>query len=59
VKRALFLLPLVACQAWEPAYTQRASLLPPVALDTRVALVETTNARAYLLDPARPEAGVR
>jgi hypothetical protein len=59
VKRALLLLPLVACQSWEPAYTQRPALLAPVALDAQVALVETTNARVYLLDPAHPEAGAR
>jgi hypothetical protein len=59
VKRALLLLPLVACRAWEPAYSERPSLLPPVALDGRVALVETTNARVFLVDPARPEAGAR
>ena len=55
MKRALLLLPLCACQSWEPAYTQQASLLPPVALDTKVALVEATNARVFLFDPAHPE----
>ena len=59
MKRALLLLPLLACQSWDPAYTQPPALLPPVALDAQVALVETTNARVYLLDPAHPEARVR
>jgi hypothetical protein len=41
-----------ACDSWGPAYQQAWSVLPPVALDGRVAFVETTNARAFILDPA-------
>jgi len=56
---ALALLSPVSCTDWEPAYTRPAQLLPPVALDSRVALVETGNSRVFLIDPARPEAGAR
>jgi hypothetical protein len=56
---ALALLSLGACKEWEPAYTQQATMLPPVALDSRVALVDSGNARVFLVDPARPESGAR
>ena len=59
MKRTLLLLPLLACQGWEPAYNKAPALLPPVGLDAHVALVETNNARVYLLDPAHPEGRVR
>jgi hypothetical protein len=63
VKRAVASLALVllqtACTAWEPAYSEHWQVLPPAALDTRLAFVEATNARVFLVDPARPEAPAR
>jgi hypothetical protein len=53
------LLPLASACDFEPGYTRGYQLLPAVALDTQVAFVEATNARAFLVDPARPEARVR
>jgi hypothetical protein len=47
------------CQSWEPAYRESWMMLPPVALDGRVAFVERTNARVFLVDPADPAARPR
>jgi hypothetical protein len=59
MKRALVLLLAVGCKAWDSGYQEPWSVLPPVALDDRVAFVEATNGRVFLIDPARPDAPAR
>jgi hypothetical protein len=59
VKRAVFLLSVAACQSWDPGYAERPVLLPPVALQSQLALVETSNARVFFIDPAQPEGRAR
>ncbi len=46
------LLLALACDAWDPQHERPWSLLPAVALESRVAFVETANARVFLVDPA-------
>jgi hypothetical protein len=56
-RKALLALAVVAagCHDWKEGGYQKAwVLLPPVALEGRVAFVERTNARAFLLDPTDP-----
>jgi hypothetical protein len=46
---------LGGCSAWNVPDDAPRELLPAVALDTRVAFVDRTHPRAFLIDPAAPE----